>query len=1364
MEKQKNIEREYFLGLDIGTDSVGYAAADENYGLLKFHGEPMWGVTLFDEAQLNQERRTFRTARRRLDRRQQRVDLLGELFASEIAAVDAKFFLRMQESALYRSDTDSEYTIFDDETYTDVEYHRNYPTIHHLICELMTSDKPHDVRLVYLACAWLVAHRGHFLSTVSAEHIDQLTDFGTVYQELTESLFSISNDSPLPWRRDCQDELGTLLKKKITVTGKYKAVSALLFPESKVPKETDNYPVNCEIFWKALCGSKISAKDLFGAEAYTELASFSLNSDDDVLFPILAEMEDDHAALLLRMKAVFDWSLLANALENSKSISESKVKIYERHKADLRILKYIIRKYAPEKYAEIFRQVVPDNYVSYSGHCKDAQKSKVKSSNPEKFSKYLLKIVNTITPDDADQDAFRDMKNRLELLAFLPKQKNTDNRVIPHQLYQWELNEILRRAEGYLPFLSVRDSGGLSVSDKIRSVFTFRIPYFVGPLNVHSDKAWVKFKSETHSRILPWNFDSQIDEDACEEEFIRRMTNTCSYLPGEKVLPKDSLLYHRFTVLNEINNLKIDGQPISVADKQKIYTELFSEQRKVTRKKLEGFMICNHIMEKGQSVSGIDEQIKSDLKPQHDFHRLLSSGILSEEQAERIIERSTYAEDKNRFTKWLRKEYSFLADNDIAYLSKLKYKDFGRLSGRFLCDLEGCSKKSGTGEAFSIIGMMWNTNLNLMELLSDEYTFKENIEIIQKEYYSGKTMTLTDRLDEMYISNAVKRPVIRTLEIVKEVVRAVGGHPAKIFVEMTRGATEDQKNKRTKTRKEQILELYEKCKGEDIRLLREQLDAMGEAADNRLQGDRLFLYFMQLGKCMYSGRPIDIERIKGDTYNIEHIYPRAFVKDDSIINNEILVESELNGQKSDTYPISEEIRHSMFGIWKYYHDIGLISDEKYKRLTRATPFTDDEKLGFINRQLTETSQSAKAVAELLKERYPDTEIVYVKARLASEFRQAFDLLKSRTFNDLHHAKDAYLNIVTGNVYDMKFSKRWFDVKREYSMKTEVLFTRPVVCGGKTVWDGKEMLDTVMKTVQKNNAHLTRYAFCRHGGFFDQMPVKAAEGLIPLKNGLPTEQYGGYNRPAVSFFLLTKYRSGKKAEVMVLPVEHLCGNEVLSGEIGAADYAKRKIQAITGKPVDEVSFPLGLRIIKINTVLSLDGFKVCIAGNAGGGRCIIPAPLMSFSADRNTETYLKRLEMFAEKKQKNPGYIYSAEYDKITAAENLSMYDLYLSKLENSIYGKRPNNQSEALKKGRTAFTALDIPQQVKTLLAIHQIFGRMAGGCDLTAIGSVAHAAATVSFSSSLSNWKKQYTDVRIIDSSASGLWEKQSENLLDLL
>ena len=34
----------YFLGLDIGTNSVGWSVTDDNYNILNFNGKKMWGT------------------------------------------------------------------------------------------------------------------------------------------------------------------------------------------------------------------------------------------------------------------------------------------------------------------------------------------------------------------------------------------------------------------------------------------------------------------------------------------------------------------------------------------------------------------------------------------------------------------------------------------------------------------------------------------------------------------------------------------------------------------------------------------------------------------------------------------------------------------------------------------------------------------------------------------------------------------------------------------------------------------------------------------------------------------------------------------------------------------------------------------------------------------------------------------------------------------------------------------------------------------------------------------------------------------------------------------------------------------------
>ena len=78
----------YYIGLDIGTSSVGWAVMDENYHLMKKHGKDMWGIREFDEAETAEARRTFRVSRRRRQREVARIGLLKDYFHDELAKVD----------------------------------------------------------------------------------------------------------------------------------------------------------------------------------------------------------------------------------------------------------------------------------------------------------------------------------------------------------------------------------------------------------------------------------------------------------------------------------------------------------------------------------------------------------------------------------------------------------------------------------------------------------------------------------------------------------------------------------------------------------------------------------------------------------------------------------------------------------------------------------------------------------------------------------------------------------------------------------------------------------------------------------------------------------------------------------------------------------------------------------------------------------------------------------------------------------------------------------------------------------------------------------------------------------------------------
>ena len=90
--------KNYNIGLDIGTSSVGWAVVeDETNKVMKKGGKALWGVRLFDEARTAEDRRISRGTRRRYDRRRERIKLLRDEFTEEINKVDPNFFQKLDE-------------------------------------------------------------------------------------------------------------------------------------------------------------------------------------------------------------------------------------------------------------------------------------------------------------------------------------------------------------------------------------------------------------------------------------------------------------------------------------------------------------------------------------------------------------------------------------------------------------------------------------------------------------------------------------------------------------------------------------------------------------------------------------------------------------------------------------------------------------------------------------------------------------------------------------------------------------------------------------------------------------------------------------------------------------------------------------------------------------------------------------------------------------------------------------------------------------------------------------------------------------------------------------------------------------------
>ncbi|MGL5258445.1 MAG: type II CRISPR RNA-guided endonuclease Cas9 [Proteocatella sp.] len=1336
---------DFYLGLDVGTDSVGWAVTDKDYNLLKFKGKSMWGVRLFESGKTAEDRRLYRCARRRTQRQKERIKLLQDLFSEEIAKIDMGFFLRLEESKYYLEDKTQKdkYSLFADTKYTDKEYHTDFPTIYHLRRDLVEWKKPYDIRLVYLAIHNIIKNRGHFL--FEGRTMDNITSFNLAFDEFIQTI-----KDELGVEIDCLnvEKVGEILKSNDKGIPQKKKMLKACFAKSETKIQ--------DTFMSLIIGSKVKLSDLFGDgslndEAITSICLKGDSYEQDIL--AIEDIISEKVICIQRAKALFDWAALEEIRKGKECLSYAKVDDYEKHKKDLEILKKFVRKECDtDTYNKIFKaNDLHGNYASYvrQSRTKSRKLEILKSCTQEDLYKFLKKQL-----PKSESEEFSYISKEMELERFLPKQINKNNGIIPYQMHLEELEIILENVSKVYPFFNEKDDSGYTNAEKIKKLLTFRIPYFVGPLNtahqntsnISKGNSWIV--RNPNVKITPWNFEKVVDQEASAERFIRRMTNKCTYLVGEDVLPKDSLLYSEYMVLNELNNLKINGERISVELKKQLYDELFLTGKKVTGKQLERYLQKEGIIQKGiDTLSGFDIDFKSTLKSYADFKNILEKTTLVPDIQmieELILWICIFGENRKMLTSQITEKYGKeLSKDQIKKISNLKYSGWGRLSQTFLTEIY---HHAGDGEVKNIITMLRETNDNLMQLLSRNYDFGKNIENYNRSLMDTNTKISYDIVEDLYVSPAVRRSIWQTLEITDEIVKVNKEQPKRIFIEVAR---EEREKTRTKSRRAQLIELYSACKQEE----RDWIAEIESKDESKFRSDRLYLYYTQMGRCMYTGKYIPFEDLyKENIYDIDHIYPQSKTKDDSL-NNKVLVSKESNALKSDRYPIDKSVQADMKSFWGMLKDKNYISQKKYDRLTRNTEFSDSELADFIARQLVETRQSTKALAQILSKVYPESEIVYSKAGNVSEFRKKYDLIKVRDINDYHHANDAYLNIVVGNVYHTKFTNNPANFiknseNRKYSLNR--VFDFDVKRNQDYVWKTgeKATIAKVKSVLSKNNILFTRYAFSQKGGLFDQTIMKKGKGQLPtklsdsrLKNQSYEEiinKYGGYNKVAGSYFTFVEHIVKGKAVRTIEYVPVYLQKEIEKNPEKLKTYLETELNN------PQILIPK----IKINTLFQINGFKMHLSGRTGNQLLFKGANQLCIS--RDSQMYLKKLTKYVERNKQYKKEFEITEYDKITKAENLKIYDIYLEKLKNTVYKERLSSQIKTFENGRDIFIELSVEEQVKLLVNALNLFKCSSVAADLSFIKGAKSAGILV-----MNNKIDSDLNIKIINQSPTGLFEQ---------
>ncbi|MHB8126707.1 MAG: type II CRISPR RNA-guided endonuclease Cas9 [Desulfitobacteriaceae bacterium] len=600
----------YSIGIDIGTNSVGYAVTDVNNKLLKFKKSNMWGVNLFDEGQTAKTTRLARGMRRRITRRKNRIALLQELLAEDVLKADEHFYLRMKESSLYKEDKSSlsMHTLFSDREYSDVEYYKQFPTIYHLRQHLLQNDEKCDIRLIYLTLHHMIKYRGNFLYEGQSFAIG-----GSKIDECVYELFKVSDrilSGPIVDKSLAAEKTVFILSD----SSLYKADKEKKLIESITVEKEDKDCIKQII--KAILGYKADYTKVFDLETSSDFAFKLSDEDADVK---LQDVLQDRNEIFEAIYKVYSTVTLAGILQGEKTLSSAMIAKYQKHTVDLMKLKKLFKQHFKSEYSKMFRNKEDFTLKNYTNYITGEKKC-------DKFELYaaIKKILATKKNLVGICPEYDYCMTEIENDTFINKQTSKDNAAIPYQLNEQELVKILEKQAKYYPSIERE-------KNHIAQILSFRIPYYVGPLNYNPKNKrkfdWMERKIEKQ-KIYPWNFFEVVDQDMSAERFITRMTNHCTYLKNEDVIPKQSLLYAEYEMLNEVNKIRKNGELLSIDTKKKLIVDLFQKQKNISEKTFIKWLKENQVTTGGEiKVEGYqkDGEFASSLTAYIDFTNILGS-------------------------------------------------------------------------------------------------------------------------------------------------------------------------------------------------------------------------------------------------------------------------------------------------------------------------------------------------------------------------------------------------------------------------------------------------------------------------------------------------------------------------------------------------------------------------------------------------------------------------------------------------------------------------------------------------------------------------------------------------------------------
>lgn len=562
--------------------------------------------------------------------------------------------------------------------------------------------------------------------------------------------------------------------------------------------------------------------------------------------------------------------------------------------------------------------------------------------------------------------------------------------------YRKEIQKVLETQKGY------HDKVTDEFCDEYIRIFNRKRKYYEGPGN-------------EKSRTDYGRFTTKLDENGnhiTEDNIFEKLIGKCSVYPDELRAAAASYTAQEFNLLNDLNNLTINGRKLEENEKHAIIEQVKTSNTVNMRKIIAGCM--------GETIEDFSGA-RIDKSGKELFHKFEVYNKMRKALAEIDI-------DINDF---LREEL-----DEIGYIMTINtdkeamMEAFGDSGIDLTENVQECliSLRKANG---SLFGKWQSFSLKIMnELIPEMYIQpKEQMTLLTEmgvtkgtaEEFAGLNYIPVDAVSEEIFNPVVRRSVRISFKILNAVLKKYKVLDA-VVIEMPRDRNSDEQKKRiTDSQKmnEKEMEFIEKKLAVTYGI---ELSPADFSSQKQLTL-KLKLWNEQDGMCLYSGKTIDPNDILNnpDLFEIDHIIPRSVSFDDAR-SNKVLVYRTENQKKGNQTPYFY-LTHSN-GTWTYEQFkatvINLsrkkeysVSRKKVQNLLYSEDITKIEVLkGFINRNINDTSYASRVVLNTVqnffKAKKADTKIKVIKGSYTHQMRCNMKLDKNRDESYSHHAVDAML--------------------------------------------------------------------------------------------------------------------------------------------------------------------------------------------------------------------------------------------------------------------------------------------------------------------------------------------------------------------